>query len=102
MIGAAEGPFPGQVLSTMLFYDDCEYRDRRSGSAQAVFDPAGDYLGRILDGPYVLLPLDGPSSPFVEEVYLISGGAGYSGDTTDYFQAALLLTGAPATRPYVK
>ncbi len=100
LIDGEDGPFPGQVLSTTIFYNDCEYRDRRSESPKPAYDPAGDYLGRFFSAPYVLIPLQAAGSPFLRDVYLISGGAAYPGATTDYFQAALLLQNAPAARAY--
>ncbi|MFP4383736.1 MAG: hypothetical protein ACLFST_04525 [Spirochaetia bacterium] len=100
MINAPDGPFTGEVLSTMIFYNNCYYRDRKSNSGKQMDDSPGAYLGQRITDNYALIPLDLPGSPFSEAVYFIYNSDKLDGVTTDYIQAALLIQNAPAAETY--
>jgi hypothetical protein len=100
MLNAPDGPFTGEVLSTMIFYNNCYYRDRRSSSGKPMDDSTGAYLGQRISDTYALIPLNLPGSPFNEAVYFIYNSDKLDGVTTDYFQAALLIQNAPAAETY--
>jgi hypothetical protein len=100
MLNAPDGPFTGEVLSTMIFYNNCYYRDRKSDKAKYLRDSPGAYLGQRISDNYALIPLNLPGSPFSEAVYFIYNSDKLDGVTTDYFQAALLIQNAPAAATY--
>ena len=100
MINAPDGPFPGKVLSTIIFYNNCEYLDRKTGMAKPLQDKSGAFLGNFIDADCVLIPFEKSGSPFRDGLYFISGDESLPGVTTDYIQAGLLLQNSPAAGPY--
>lgn len=100
MINAPDGLFSGQVLSTMIFYDGCKYRDRSSGQVRPILDDGGSYLGSLINADFSLIPFDLPGSPFREALYFVADDEDSGGVTSDYFQAGLLMKNAPAADPY--
>ncbi|MGB3586974.1 MAG: hypothetical protein WBA23_10560 [Tunicatimonas sp.] len=89
---------PLSVLSLLYLYQDCQ-RMERSGSATSFqMHPTEPPFHSLVSTPYTLFDLNQPASPFHEPLIWLSGLGTLpdKGNTTDFFQYALLIRGSAA------
>lgn len=96
--------FQGKILSIAYVYKDCKYlyptQRRAYTSSIDTLDPAIEAFQDLLQGPFTIFKLNGPESPFAQDLlWPIGHKFPKKGVTTDYFHYLLVIKGSSQARP---